>query len=76
MGNAVEPTPQRRCRADRTGLLGEDEEGSLKGVLGIGAAAQHAAADVQDHRPVPAQQGVEGSLILLGTEPLEQVPVG
>src|SRR5262249_26435107 len=64
VGDAVEPAPERRRLADRTGLSGEDEERGLEGVLDVGLVAEHAAADLQHHWPMTAHQGMEGSLLL------------
>src|SRR5262249_30601980 len=64
------------CRlADRPGLPGQNEESGLEGVLRVGLRAQHGAADVQHHRPVTAQKGMEGNLVLLGVEAVEELVV-
>ena len=55
--------------------LREHLERGLKGVLGVGLVTEHAAAYLQHHRPVAAQQSMESRLVLLGMEPLEQVLV-
>src|SRR5262245_60740208 len=60
-GDPVEPASDRSRRADRACLTGEDEERGLEGVLGVGVVAQYAAADIQDHRTMSAQEGMEGS---------------
>lgn len=75
IGDAVEPAPQRRRLADRAGLAGENEERGLEGVLGVGLVAEYTAADLQHHRPVPAQHGTESGLILVDMEPAEQLPI-
>jgi phosphoenolpyruvate carboxykinase (ATP) len=54
VGDAVQPAGQRRRVADGVGAAGEDEEGRLEGVFRVGVVGQHAPADVEDHRPVPA----------------------
>jgi hypothetical protein len=48
----------------------------LKGVLGVGLVAQHATADVEDHRAVPPQEDLERRLVPRAEEPPEQFPVG
>jgi hypothetical protein len=68
----VQPAGQRVGLAYRSGLSSEDEEGGLEGVLGVGLVAQDAAADVQDHRAVPPQEGRESRLVPLAEEPPEQ----
>ena len=62
--DSVEPVPDQVPRTDRGGPPGQDEEGGLEGVLGQVRVADHAAADAQDHRPVPADQGGEGRLVV------------
>ena len=74
-GHAVKPVAQDGARGERSGLAGQDEEGGLEGVLGVGLVAQHGPADVEHHRPVPVQQGVEGGLVLPGVEPPEEFVV-
>src|SRR5262249_31298983 len=59
----IEPTRNRGTVGDRGGLAREDEEGGLKGVLGIVAVPQDAPADAEDERPVPAHQSLEGGLV-------------
>ena len=61
---------------DRAGLLDQDEEGGLEGVLGVVGVAQDAPADGQDHRPVPRHQRLEGRRIALGEEAVEELRVG
>src|SRR5947209_3105869 len=75
VGDPVEPASDRYCLADRPRLAGEDEERRLEGVLGVGLVAQYAAADVEHHYPVTAQQGMKSSLILLCMELLEEFMV-
>jgi hypothetical protein len=67
----VEPAGEGRCPAYETGLAGKDEERGLEGVLGVGLVPERAAADVQHHGPVTAQQDKESSFVLSGTEALE-----
>ena len=55
VGDPVQPVPQPLPRDDGGRLAGQDEEGGLEGVLGV-VVAEHAAADAQHHRPVPADQ--------------------
>src|SRR5262249_36322911 len=53
--NSVKPAGQGLFLPDGSGLLGQDEEGGLEGVLGVVEAPEGAQADAQDHRPVPPQ---------------------
>src|SRR5262249_10173155 len=71
----VKPACQRLPLADRTSFTDEDEEAGLKGVLRVGLVAQHPAANLQHHWPMTVQQSLEGSLVLLVLEPLEQLMV-
>ena len=47
----------------------------LEGVLCIVVVAQHPTADAQDHRPVTADDGLEGRLVAAGDEPLQQLDI-
>ena len=53
---------QQVAIAERAGLLREDEEGGLEGVVRGVRVAQDAAADPQHHRPVPLQEDPERRL--------------
>jgi len=61
--------------ADRTGLSGEHQESRLEGVLGIVPVAEHAPADAEHQRSVPADQRGKGALFARACEPFEQEPV-
>ena len=74
-GDPVEPRAERVALADRPGLADQDEERRLEGVLRVVRVAQHAAADPQDHRPVPAQDSLEGRLVPAAGEPVEELPL-
>jgi hypothetical protein len=56
-------------------LPGECQEGGLEGVLGVLLVAKDAAADVQDHRPVPPHEGSKGSIIALSGETLQELRI-
>ena len=62
-------------QAARAGFAGQHHESSLVGVLGRVGVAKHAPADVQDHRPVPSDQGRKGILVAVGGEGCQQVVV-
>jgi len=72
----VKPTGQGLSLANGGGLLGQDEEGGLQGVLGVVGIPQGAPADAQDHRPVTAEQRLEGGLVMAAQEGPEQGAVG
>ena len=79
IGDAVQPAAQRqrprRLAAQPPGLAGQQDEGGLEGVLGVGPPAQHAAASAQHHRAVPPHQLGEGGLALRRLVGGKQVPV-
>jgi hypothetical protein len=54
---------------NRTGAVGEDEEGGLKHVLGGVGVVQDPATNVEDHRTVSAEEGRER----LATAPGQEV---
>ena len=74
--HAVQPAAQGLAPPDRAGLLDQDEEGRLEGVLGVVGVAEDAAADREHHRPVPRHQGLERRRIGLGEEAVEELGVG
>ncbi len=59
-----------------TRFLDEDEEGCLKGVLGVVRILQDAPADAQDHRPVTSPPRPRTRGIVPGDEALEQLRIG
>jgi hypothetical protein len=75
-GDAVQPARDRAPLADRPRPAGQDQERRLEGVVRRVGVAQDAAADAQDHRPVPAQQGLEGRLVDVARVPVQQLGVG
>lgn len=62
--------------ANGGGTPGEDEEGSLEGVLGVGRVIQHTPADSEHHRPVPFHQTGEGVFIAIIDETVEKLAIG
>ena len=58
-GRTEQPVRQRLAATDRVGLLGQDEECDLGGVLGVVGVAGDVAADAEHHRRVPPHQGLE-----------------
>jgi hypothetical protein len=58
---------------DRTGAVGENEEGGLKHVLGSVGIVQDTATNVEDHRAVTADQCPECIFTAPGEEGLEEL---
>ena len=58
----VEPAPERITDADRPGATGQDQEGGLEGVVGVGRVEQGPAADAPDQRAVPGHESFERHL--------------
>src|SRR5208282_407465 len=56
-GHPMEPAHDRPSLADRGGLADQDQEGRLKGILGIVPFAKDRLTDPQDHRTVSLDQG-------------------
>ena len=77
VGNAVEPGAHTVAVADRARPADQHQERGLEGVLDlVRRVVEHAAADTQDHRPMPGHQRREGRLVAAGDKPLEQLPLG
>src|SRR5262249_51922659 len=62
--------PSKRC-----GFADEDEKGGLKGIFSIGRIMQHAPADAEHHRPMPAHECGERRLIAMEQEPFEKLRI-
>ena len=71
----VQPPADRPVPVEVGGLAGEDDEGGLEGVLGVGRGPQRPPAVAPDGRPVAADQGGERSLIAVGGVLAEQFAV-
>jgi hypothetical protein len=75
VGHPIQPTAHSLPPVDRAGLLREDQEGGLEGILGVVQIAQDAPAHTQYHRPVPFQQRREGVPVPVPGEPLQELVV-
>ena len=75
VGDLVEPRCHGIGFADGAGPPGQHQEGGLEGVLGVVMAVEDPAADAQDQRAVPVQEGCERGLVAAQGEALEQFPV-
>jgi hypothetical protein len=60
---------------DRTGFSRQDEEGSLKGILGIVPMAQDTATDAHDHLAMPVNECLKGIAVTMPDEPRKQFRV-
>jgi len=49
-----------------TCLAGQDHEDNLKGVFSVVPVVKNLATDVQDHAPVPFDEGTKGTFRLIG----------
>ena len=61
--------------ADGLGLTDEDQEGRLKGILGVMPIAQQPMADRQDHWPMAVEQDGKGRLFPVAAEPFQELAV-
>ena len=73
--DGVQPVRDRPVAVERPGLVDENEERGLEGVLGGVRVAQHAAADAEHEPPVPADEYLERRLVAVLDEPGEQLAV-
>jgi hypothetical protein len=64
VGYSIKPTPDRLPPGNRSGLTHQNEKRGLKGIVGVMAIVQDAAADAQDHRTMPLEQSFEGSFFV------------
>jgi hypothetical protein len=75
MGNTIKPIADRARRVKRGSLANEDQEGHLKGILCIVGIREQPAANAEDHRPMPADQNLEGRFIALVNVALQEIGV-
>ncbi len=74
----MEPRPERLAHPQAPGLLDQDQERGLEGVVSVMGVAKHGPADAEHHRPMTMDQRRERQLrglILTRREPLEQLRV-
>ncbi len=74
----MKPRAQEIRTAKPVCLAGQDQEGGLEGILGGVRLVQHAPADAEDHRAMPAHQGRERRLAfgrITSQESIQQLPV-
>src|SRR5581483_1864202 len=76
ISDAMQPAPDRCGVADGRGLAGQNEEGGLECVLRVRLVTEYAAAHVEHHRAVPAEEGMESGRFSSLAEPPEEIPVG
>jgi len=74
-GYAVEPTAQRGCLANGSGLAGEDQERGLPGVLGVVWVTERPPAHAEDQRSVAFDEHGESGVVLVADESLQQLAV-
>ncbi len=79
-GDAEEPAAHRIPVPDGPGLAHQDQEGRLKGIVGVVRVAQFAPADAQHHRAVTVDQRREGGLrgrgIIPGQKSFQELTIG
>src|SRR5262249_10602684 len=68
LGDPMQPAGQRTLLLDPQTAPGEQDERSLKSVLGILVLAQDAPAGGQNQRPMAMHQGGEGRLVVGGVK--------
>ena len=74
----MEPGAQGIPNPQAAGLLDQDQERGLEGILCVVRVDERGAADAQNHRPVALHQGLEsqfGDLAPARREPLQQLSV-
>jgi hypothetical protein len=71
----IQPGSERTLPAQATGAARQDEESSLKDVLGVVRVGQHAAGHAQHERAVPSQECLKSGLVVPPHELIEQLDV-
>jgi hypothetical protein len=75
-GYTAKPTGQRIRAANGVGLLSENQEGGLEGVLGVLLVAEDTPADAPHPWPMPAQEFSKRPLLAPADETFEQLSIG
>ena len=78
VGNSEQPSGDRFLLPHGIGLLQQDQERRLEGILRILLVAQDPATDAPNHRSMAVHQGSKGGLVTGGKEAGQEraVPVG
>jgi hypothetical protein len=58
------------------GLLDEDEKGGLEGVVNVVRVAKIGAADAENHRAVAGDDRLEGGVVAIANESIEELTLG
>jgi hypothetical protein len=75
-GDSMQPGRQSLLTEDGASLANEDEEGSLKGILGVLLLAKHMAADIEHQAGMTPDKQLEGCLVAGLDESAQQFGVG
>src|SRR5262245_59907580 len=76
VGDSIEPVGHQFAGPDRSRLANQDEEGRLKGILGVLVMAEDPLAHPPDHRAMALYESCKGSFIPVGDEMLQQLAIG
>src|SRR5437868_9540433 len=74
-GHAVKPIAEQLAGMDDRRLACQHQKRCLKGILYILPMVEHASADAEHHRPMPAYQRRKGGLVALAQKAVKQLPV-
>jgi hypothetical protein len=73
--HAVKPVGNKFPVSDGVALAGQDEECGLERILGVVMIPEHPATNAPNHRPMAPDQGLEGRLLPMGSESLQESPI-
>ena len=76
VGHPVEPVGKQLPRGNRRRPADEDEEGGLKGILGVVVVVEDTAAHTPHHRPMPPHKGCKSRLVTAADVVLQKLLIG
>ncbi len=75
VGDPVDPVTQEIAVADRCRAADQHEKRCLECILDVVLVVENAAANTQDHSPMPGDQSGKCHLVALGGEPFQELVV-
>jgi hypothetical protein len=76
VSDSVEPLSQEIPPADDCSFAGQNQESSLKGIIGIGRVTENTSADTQHHWPMSLNERSKRILIALAHEQIQKLTIG
>jgi hypothetical protein len=76
VGDAIEPVAEQVALTERIGLLDQHEKRGLEGVIDVVRVVEQGAADSEHGCAVACDDCLEGGVVTMRDEPIEELPLG